>query len=94
MARLLSTNTNIEEVTTDGKIVDIGLILNLNPVQLKNCQHKTDIKKTCRNITKCLFPNIRKRAKMLVSSMNRKKLTAIHGNCIKNYLKMIIFLLF
>ncbi|CAF1481557.1 unnamed protein product [Rotaria magnacalcarata] len=77
MGRRLSSNRNIEQAAHERKIADISSILKLSAGQLKKCQHETDITKTCRNITKYLFPNIRKRAKMLVTSMNTTTLEAI-----------------
>lgn len=53
-------------------------ILNMTEKELQDCEHKTDITKTCRQITRFIYPDIDKRAQLLVSTMDDVQLRAIH----------------
>ena len=51
--------------------------------ELKSCEHDTDITKTCRQITKYIYPDVHARAKMLVSSMRAEQLQAVQGKPVR-----------
>ena len=61
------------------KIREISIVLNLNDVQLGECKDRSDITKTCRNITRVLYPRVQTRTKKPVSSMPSKTIQAING---------------
>ncbi|CAF1365867.1 unnamed protein product [Rotaria sordida] len=58
--------------------------LKLTKKQLKECKHDTDIRKTCRAITKCLYPDIHIQASMSISRMSNQQKTDI-----REYAKML-----
>ncbi|UJR06538.1 hypothetical protein I4U23_010821 [Adineta vaga] len=54
----------------DQKITKICRRLKMSNKQLKECKHDTDITKTCRLITKFLYPDIRVQARMSIKKMS------------------------
>ena len=61
------------------KLENICARLEISENELKSCEHDTDITKTCRQITKYIYPDVHARAKMLVSSMRAEQLQAVQG---------------
>lgn len=59
---------------------EIARVLQLTKEQLNNATHHTDITKTCRSVTKLLYPDITQRAQMTISIMPINKLAAIRRN--------------
>ncbi|CAF1091203.1 unnamed protein product [Rotaria sordida] len=90
VTKMLSNISNNEEQGKTGgsetkeKLNQIGQVLNLSNIQLKGCEHPTDITKSCRGIIKHLYPDFEARTKMLISLLPIEKL---HGIC--NYIKII-----
>ncbi|CAF1241573.1 unnamed protein product [Adineta steineri] len=81
IARILSgtSNDNDDNEEEKGeKLEKICTTLDRNESELKLCEHDMNITKTCRQLIKCLYPDTKQRAKMLVSSMDVDKLQAIH----------------
>jgi hypothetical protein len=80
---MLSDNGNDEkeQKEKEKKIDEIGRVLKLDVVRLKDCKHPSDITKTCRNIVKVLYPNVKTRAKTRLSSMPSKTVKTIRGEC-------------
>ncbi|UJR11955.1 hypothetical protein I4U23_016133 [Adineta vaga] len=52
------------------KMKQICRRLKRNISQIKKCKHTTDITKTCRSITKCLYPDLHVQASMKLSKMS------------------------
>ncbi|CAF1517317.1 unnamed protein product [Adineta ricciae] len=46
--------------------------LNLSIKQLRECKENNDIRKTCRSITKCLYPDVHIRASMTILKMSNQ----------------------
>lgn len=63
----------------DDELQSILTTLNMTETQLKSCLNRNSITKTCRNITKRIYPSAEQRSKMSVSKMNRETLAAIHS---------------
>lgn len=81
IGRILSGASNEENPDEDkgDKLESICTELKMTENELKSCQHDTDITKTCRQITKYIYPDVHARAKMLVSSMKAEQLQAVQG---------------
>jgi hypothetical protein len=90
--RLLSgaLDDNNDEQEKGDKLENICLALKMNETELKSCEHETDITKSCRQIIKYIYPDIKDRAKKLVSSMDDTQLQAIQGKISKYYLSPTI----
>ncbi|CAF4062264.1 unnamed protein product [Rotaria sordida] len=58
--------------------------LKLTKKQLKECKHDIDIRRTCRAITKCLYPDIHIQASMSISRMSNQQKSDI-----REYAKML-----
>ena len=74
----VSSNTD-EEENAGEKFEKICAALNMTEDELRLCEHKIDITKTCRSLIKHIFPDANDRAKMLISSMDSTELKAIQG---------------
>ena len=74
-----TADNEAEEAKNAEKLKQICRVLNLSAVELKQCEHRTDITKIGRYIVKRLYPDIQTRATMLISSTSSEILQAIHG---------------
>ena len=85
IAKILSGASNEENPDEEkgDKLENICTQLKMSENELKSCEHDTDITKTCRQITKYIYPDIRARAKMLVSSMRVEQLQSVQGEPIR-----------
>ena len=81
MGRILSgkSQSSDDEMERGDLLETICTNLNMSESELKNCEHRTDITKTCRQLTKYVYRDAKKRASELVSTMNPKILQAIQG---------------
>jgi hypothetical protein len=77
-----SIEENPDEEKGD-KLDNICTQLKMSENELKSCEHDTDITKTCRQITKYIYPDVHARAKMLVSSMRAEQLQAVQGKPVR-----------
>ncbi|CAF1169823.1 unnamed protein product [Rotaria sordida] len=59
------------------KIENICEILNLSETELLNCKHSTHITRTCRAVTKSLYPDIDTQAEKCLKSLPREQIRAI-----------------
>ncbi|CAF1400789.1 unnamed protein product [Rotaria magnacalcarata] len=88
LGKSLSNNTDRKQKEkkrrTKRKLNRIYRALNLTKGQLKTAQHSTDITKTCRSITKLMYPDVSTRATMLTSLLPNKTITAI-----REYAKLV-----
>ncbi|CAF1528454.1 unnamed protein product [Adineta ricciae] len=65
--------------------------LNLNMNQVEQCKQSEDIAKTCRSITKCLYPDLDVRSTMTILKMPAEEKFDIRGNFIKDCYKKLLF---
>ncbi|CAF1316274.1 unnamed protein product [Adineta ricciae] len=79
VGRVLSGELNNNEEDKGEKLENICTTLGLNEKELKSCEHKTDITKTCRQIVKKLYSEPKERAKLSVVKMDLQVLQAIHS---------------
>lgn len=75
------SNDRKSENDKEKEVTNISRILKLSKSQLKECEHDSDITKTCRNIIKIMFPDNTIRARKRISSMSSNKIHAIHCEC-------------
>ena len=73
------------------KLEDICKVLNMSEDQLRSCEHGTDITKTCRQLIKYLYADPNQRARLLISTMDSEKLSAIHGKDLNIIHQSLIF---
>lgn len=81
LAESLSENTDGEQQKKQKRICSA---LNLTKRQLRSAHHPTDITKTCRSITKLIYPDVSARVQMLTSLMPNETLAAIRGKNMMN----------
>ncbi|CAF1568991.1 unnamed protein product [Rotaria magnacalcarata] len=88
LGKSLSNNTDRKQKEkkkrAQKKLNRIYRALNLTKSQLKAAHHSTDITKTCRSITKLLYPDVSTRATMLTSLLPNETITAI-----REYAKLV-----
>ncbi|CAF1471116.1 unnamed protein product [Rotaria sordida] len=77
-------NKNNNKKIKKKTIKRICITLNLTKAQLKESKHHSDITKTCRTITKLIYPDVSTCAEMLVSTTPTQILHAIH-----EYVKLV-----
>ena len=79
MSKMLQPQYNSDHNLKDDKIKRICNTLNLERAELDKCIDKFDITKTCRHITKRLYPDEEERYSMSVSTVPTNIIEAIHG---------------
>lgn len=76
---LTEDNTNQTNERKSYPLQHLCDALQMTQNQLQQCTHTTDITKTCRKITRFLYPNNTDCAKLTIKLIDRQQLDAIHG---------------
>ncbi|CAF4792179.1 unnamed protein product [Rotaria sp. Silwood1] len=74
-------NKKMKKKNKKDKIEYIARVLNVNPDELYFSKHKTDITKTCRAVTKLIYPDRSQRATTQITDLPIHKRRAIHEYC-------------
>lgn len=66
-------------------------VLKINEKELRPCEHAIGIAKTCRQLTKYYYSDLKERASKLVSSMDKEVLESIQSKILEYYLFIALF---